>query len=305
MTSTIAQMSAAAVAAVASVLATPVAAQAQSEQAAQSTPRGLTGSIEFSYDGPLLRAKPEQAITAPIVARLLLLDGRGLAADASGPRRYRIDYIGTVAGRHDLRALVETADGTPIDRVEAAARALDGLLVVEIVSELPPGHGSDLFTSANEPPPLSGSYRLILGALACAWLAVPAIVLVRRRLNRPRPIVVEPPPPPPTLADQLRPLVERALAEQATTDDLARLELLLVEAARRTAGIDATSTAAAIALLRSDPASRTLLEEVERWLHAPRSSADGPTRGDAIERLLAPWRNAAPIAIPTAREAGR
>ena len=52
-------------------IAVLVVAHAPIEGAAQSTPRGLTGSIEFSYDGPLLRARPAaRCWCSPSICRL-------------------------------------------------------------------------------------------------------------------------------------------------------------------------------------------------------------------------------------------
>lgn len=247
--------------------------------------RGLLGEFELEYDGPPLRAMPDQGVTAPVVVRVTPLPaGDGAAYGRAGtgsPRRYRVDYIGAVAGIFDLRELIQHEDGS--------AAALPPL-TVEILSTLPPEHGTDLYASKDAVPLLRRHYRTALLIVALAWLAVPVVYLLRRALRRQPPPVEEPPPPRPTLADQLRPLVERAMRGELTIAEQGRLELLLLSHWRRRLDLDGLPPSTAIARLRTSPEAGRLLVAVERWLHT-RDGGGARAEGDVAE-LLEPYRHA-------------
>ena len=243
--------------------------------------RGLTGEITLEYDGPGLRAKPDQDLNAAIVLRL-----NELTREPGGHRRYRLEFIGGVAGAFDLRELIEHADGT-------AASDLAPIQVT-IESELPAQHGTDLFDLGGERVGLESHYRLLLGLVAAAWILVPVAVVVRRRmLRRPAPL----PPaavPAPTVADQLRPLVEAAMGRGLSIGEQARLELLLLSFWRERLQLGDLPPHEAIARLRGDGDAGRLLLAVERWLHA-RGEA-GPRPAEDVAALLEPYRSMAALA---------
>jgi membrane protein implicated in regulation of membrane protease activity len=116
---------------------------------------------------------------------------------------------------------------------------------------------------------LSAHYTTALAAVAVAWLAVPAYLLVRR-LTRRRPA----PPPPParaaTVAERLFAIVDTARARELGIDERGRLELLMLQELRAHAAADhatATSTLASLAdaiseapwvILRPEPSLSSL-----------------------------------------------
>ena len=90
------------------------------------TARGTTGAIDVASAQPL-RAKAVRDSATPILVRVNALEAG----------RYRIEYIGALEGTFDLAPLIEQTDG----------RAADALpdLRVEVYTQLPPNHGTDVF----------------------------------------------------------------------------------------------------------------------------------------------------------------
>lgn len=211
------------------------------------TARGTTGAIEVESSAPL-RAKAVRDAAAPVLVRV----------NAVREGRYRIEYIGAVEGTFDLAQSVERADG----------RAAEGLpdLRVEIYSQLPPNHGTDVFGLSDAGLSLSAHYTAALWALAVAWTAVPAAVLVRRAL-RPKPAPAAPPAPAPTVAERLLAIVDEARMRDLDTEGRARLELLLLQELRAHGA--PRDLAQAVSALRDDPRSAAVVRAVEAWLHAP------------------------------------
>ena len=173
-----------------------------------------------------LRAKPVRDAGTPVLVRVR-------AADDGSADTFTIEFLGAVEGTFDLLPLLETTDGRAPD-----AAAL-GDLRVEIFSQLPPVHGTDVFGLSAPGFDLRAHYTPVLGAIAAAWLAVPAIVLVRRWMRTPPPPPA-PPAPPPSAAErllaELHALDARlAQGESPDADARGRIELLLFRVLRERA----------------------------------------------------------------------
>lgn len=251
------------------------AASAAGEPRATSE-RGLVAEVIVTDAPKGLRAKPDQPVSAPILVRVSEIE-------RSGGLAHRVEFIGSVAGDYDLRTYLELGDGSPAQGIAP--------IPVRVVSQLPQNHGSDLFSVPGPPFRLESHYRTILIALAAAWVAIPIIVFVRRRLRRVPPPVIVPEPPPPTIADLLRPLVEAAMSSGLSIKEQGRLELLLLHYWRDRLGLDGASPSQAIAAMRAHPEAGSLLRAVEVWLHARGSGAARPA--EDITALLAPYATAA------------
>ncbi len=234
--------------------------------------RGLVAEVIVVDAEQPLRAKPEQPLSAPVLVRVS-------EASAATGRAFRVEFIGAVAGEYDLREYLEFVDGTPATSLAP--------IRVRVESQLPATHGSDLFAVPEPPFRLESHYRTILIVVGAIWLLIPIAVLIRRRLRRPPVVVVEPPAPPPTLADVLRPLVERAHAQGLSLREQASLELLLLHYWRDRLGLGDAPVATAIASIRRHPEAGTLMRAVERWLHARGAGDARPT--EDIATLLAPY----------------
>lgn len=242
------------------ILAAAIAAPAAPPRVA----RGTTGSIEIASDAPL-RAKALRDAASPVLVRV----------NEAGPGRYRVEFIGTIEGAYDLAPLLERADG----------RAAEGLpdLRVEVFSQLPPNHGTDVFGLGADGFSIAAHYTLAMTALVAAWAAVPAYFLARRLLRR-RPEPPAPAPREPSVAERLFAIVDEARARDLDARERGRLELLLLRELR---GGDAhASLADATAALRDDARTAAVVRAVEAWLHAP-TAGDRANALDAIDRLRA------------------
>jgi hypothetical protein len=260
------------------------------DQPAVTAVRGITGSVEFTSAAAEIRARPNQSLSSPVLVRV----AEATSGGGGGPDQtsYRIEFIGLVAGDIDLRDYLERADGSIADIPP---------LSVRIVSQLPPDHGTDLFSGDSAPSLPPTGYRSLLLAIGAAWAAVPIVYLVVRQVRRKPP---PPPPPPertPTLADQLRPLAEAARDGTLSVSDRGRLELLLYHYWRSRLNLQGPQ-AAVIAQLRLHERAGELLRGVERCIHAPPSS---PRLSDQeLGELLEPYRHAPAIEETAAAPGG-
>jgi hypothetical protein len=255
-------------------------------RAAVSAPRGAIGEILFEYAGAPLCATADQPESARVLVRLSRLEApAGAVASPPGVSRYRLTFIGSVAGDYDLLPFIEHCDGRPVTDLAP--------IRVSVFSQLPERHGTDLYLTERPLPSITGRYRVLIGVVLALWILLPAIVIGRRLLRRAAPPSADVPEPPPTLADQLRPLVEAAMDRGLSTADQGRLELLLLRYWRSRLALDALPPADAIARLRREPEAGRLLTAVEGWLHADRSRSSVPA--PRVAELLEPYRHAAAL----------
>ncbi len=225
--------------------------------------RGVTGSVELEYQpthaGVSLRAKAMRDSTAPIMARVTEL----------GNARYRIEYLGVVSGQYDLAPLLEESDGRAASNLAA--------LHVEIFTQLPPQHGSDVFGLASTEFGIAAYYRVLLTSAIVAWCMIPLVVLLRRYLRRAPQQRVVADVIAPSARDMLRDAVAAATAREPTLHERARLELLLLQVLRDEqtqsnehprAHASLIDLAHAMTALRQNERCAPVILAVERWLHA-------------------------------------
>lgn len=235
--------------------------------------RGITGTFAFQYEGPSLRAKSLRDADTPLIVRIQRNES---------PSQYSVRFIGNVPGQFDLRDWLEHTDGSPLQSAQP--------MVVTIVSTLPNDPRSDLFEVDGFQPGFRGGYRLALVLIGMAWLGVPIVVIASRILTRPKAIQTKSVVTELSLADQLRPLVETAAQGQLSTNDKARLELLLLRYWRQEANLPYADMAVAITKLRTHSQAGPILAAVERWLHAENGVARPESVQDVL-RLLEPFRS--------------
>ena len=225
--------------------------------------RGTIATFEVDHPAGPLRAKALRDGASPVLVRVNPLGGS----------RHLVECFGVVEGEFDLVPLLEQADGRP--PVDLAP------LRVEVFTQLPPNPGTDLYGQPEPRLALEGRYRLLLAAVALAWIAVPIIAIVRRRLRRIEVAPIAPVASAPTALERMRSILDEARQAPLDTTQRGRLELLLLKALREASGGGGT-VADAIARLRRDPHAAPLILEVERWLHAAGGEA---RRGEALARL--------------------
>ncbi len=272
------------------LLAGALLSLAQQSPAQQTTARGITGSLTISHEGSPLQATLDQSLTSPLLVRVTEVTPASTSGSAATARQYRIDYIGAVAGTFDLRTLIDHRDGTPATELAP--------LEVHIVSELPAVFGTDLFGTPPHPVYGASRYRLILAAIAAVWIAIPIALALRKWMRKAPPCVQPIPVASPSLADQLRPFVEAAMARELSVEDQARLELLLLAFWSERRALGDLPPALAIAELRGDPEASGLLLAVESWLHSGQHPGRRPP--DELTQLLEPYRAYPPIEVAEA-----
>jgi len=190
--------------------------------------------------------------------------------------RYDLRYIGRVPGRHDLREYLRTQAGVVATNLPA--------IPVEVAGRLPTPHNGWLEEPVRGVPWLFGGYRVMMITLVVLWIAGFAILLWVTR--RPRIRVVEAPPAlGPSLAERLRPLVERAAGGGLSADEKAKLERMLIAHWQQRLELQGMSGEGLIHRLREHPEAGVLLRALEDWLHRPGG------REVSVDTLLAPYRD--------------
>ena len=239
---------------------------------------GIENTFLFRYSGPELRAKPFDD-HSPISVRIADVTPDGASSI------YDLRFIGRRPGVFDLRRALARVDNLSLLRDSSEA-------VVEIKSVLPFDHDGTVAQVSTVAPTRLGGYSLALIAFGILWLVPPAWFIISR-LTRPTPVVVDAPAPP-TLADQLRPLVESAVAGRASVAEQAQLEMLLIAYWRDRLSLRGLPHRAAVDRLRAEPQAGALLTAVEGWLHKPASSSAAMLPAE-VTTLLAPFATVAAV----------
>lgn len=248
-----------------------------------SVTRGITGAITVDDPAGLgLRPRADLPIDAPLLVRIVSREDRG--ADQGGGHRYRLEFIGTEAGVHDLRSVLERPGGVAVDDLDP--------IEVEVIRRLDAAAGTDVAPVDIPVPNIRGGYRATMITVGVAWGLVPLVIVGRRLARRPRDVGSRVDTSGPSLAERLEPLVAAAAAGTMSTEERGRLELLLIA---HLDGGDETATpsrsrADAIAHLRRDAAAGPLLESVEAWLHRPGDNETIDSRRTRAAELLRPYR---------------
>lgn len=247
-------------------------------QPVPASPRGLASTITIDPMGSPVVAKP---ITADEQPRVVV---RVEPADASG--RQRVEFVGLVAGEHDLRDFLMRADG-------GAASSLAPIMV-RIESRLSADHATDVLGLAEPNLMFGRGYVAALAGLATAWALVPVAAYVRRRLNRPVAAPLPPPAPEPSLAEQLLAMLESWDSPGSAGDHSdgrglerrAALELLALRHQRATVAERDEAIAAAMVRARRDDRTREVVLALEAWLHA-KASDPAAAQETALSQLRA------------------
>ena len=188
-----------------------LAAASPAQEAPRSSQVGVSARIsDLVLPGSELEVAPPQK-DAPVVLRIVAVRPHGDAF------RYDLEYWGLEPGERDLRDWLRRADGTSTADLPA--------LPVAFTTALPEGR---ILPHAPQPAklPRFGGYRtaLIVGGVVWGIGLVALLVAGRKRRladDAARPRVL-------TLAERLRPLVERASRGELGRAERAELELSLV-----------------------------------------------------------------------------
>jgi hypothetical protein len=217
--------------------------------------------------GPELEAKPLGDRQAPIVLRITSVQPHGTAF------RYDLVYYGLEAGTFDLKNYLRRKNGSAASDLPSIPVTIESVLPAgQVRPSALPLHGS----------PWLGGYRLTLIVGGILWGAgLFAIVFVRRRRHRATVAATQPL----TMADRLRPLVERAMAGTLDRGEQAELERTLLAYWRRRLALHETKPAETFRVLRDHAEAGPLLVKLEEWLHRP-----GDAQPTDLTTILAPYR---------------
>lgn len=246
-------------------------AQTGSAPAPVRAVRGLAAELEVEYPATL-RGPTEQSPTSPFMVRV---------SPIPGTNRQRIEFVGGVAGTYDLREFLEREDGQSLEDLPP--------LPVEVVTQLPPDHGTDLFDSGESQFDWQAHYRELLWGAVIVWAVIPVAYFLIRAARKP--------PPTPdaeagesvqTLEDRLREVLSTAAARDLSIRERGQLELLVLRylgARLKLPEERARELADVLGALREHPETRDFVSALERWLHAKGGETQRAHAAAALEEL--------------------
>lgn len=217
--------------------------------------------------GSELTGRPVESREAKVVVRVLdsFAHGDGY--------RYDLEATGFEPGVHNL--------SESLVRKDATATADLPPVWVEITSQLPAGqvkpHQLPLTV-----PKVTGYYTGLMIAAAGLWILGLLGILF---WGRGKETHLSGKDRKPTVADRLRPLLERAAAGKLSDDERASLERVLLAFWRKKLRLEKVPPAQLFPQLRQHPEAAGLLLQMEQWLHAP-----GTSQGLDWQQLLEPYR---------------
>lgn len=233
--------------------------------------RGLAASVEVTYDAKL-RPKAQQGVVIPVLVRV---------ASGSNAGVQRIEFLGSVAGSYDLRNYLEREDGKPLDGLAA--------MPVTVVSKLPTGHGTDLFTTDSGWFNWRAHYRELMWGAVGLWIAVPVgYGLWRLTRRKPEAPVAQVEAKPPTTEELLRAALSGESPAQMPVERKAQLELLVFRYFAERLGrpeLVHGDPAEAYRVIREQDETRELIRAIERWLHAPAAADSSANASAALMEL--------------------
>jgi hypothetical protein len=220
--------------------------------------------------GPELRVRKSKGLADPLMLRIVATYPHGTAGF-----RYDFQCVPLVAGKHDITQFLETTNGEPPKGLPA--------IIVEATGVLPAGPPGEFKEIPLGALPRAGGYEALIPYGIGLWLAagVGGNWYFRKRKTQEERTASTPPP---TLAQQVKALVERAIAQPLGTPELAELERLLLAHGREQLGLTHATDPAVWRALRENPSTASWLRTLEAWLHRPATSP--PTKAE-LQGLLA------------------
>ena len=217
--------------------------------------------------GSELAGRPVESREAKVVARVLdsFAHGDGY--------RYDLEVTGFEPGVYNLSESLVRKDGTEIAGLPP--------VWVEITSQLPAGQVKP-HQLPPTPPQVTGYYTGVMIAASGLWILGLLGILF---WGRGKETHLSGKDRKPTVADRLRPLLERAASGQLSDDERASLERVLLAFWRKKLRLEKLPPAQLFPQLRQHPEAAGLLLQMEQWLHAP-----GTSDGLDWQQLLEPYR---------------
>jgi len=224
---------------------------------------------EIYFAGPLLEPVPRRDREPPLVVRILE------TKPAKNGFRYTLEVQGLEAGTFNV--------GEYLRETTAESGHSEHGLLVTITTDLPPGLPRPADLAPKDVPEIGG-YRNTLKILGVLWFVILAIIIYSFRKKK---TATTETAPPPSVAERLKPLIQKASKEILSTEDQAQLERLLVGHWReRLSELSQKEPAEVLRQLRAHPEASPLILQLEKWLHAPNPDLSS----DDLDQLLSPYR---------------
>ncbi|MCA9184230.1 MAG: hypothetical protein R3E01_07925 [Pirellulaceae bacterium] len=227
------------------------------ETSSRQTTVGMPVTLEeVVIPGGELIVAPLEDPHAVAITRIIDVYPHGTA------HRYTLQFYALEPGTYNVSDYLRNPDGSQRDELPA--------MQVEVTTLLEEGQVQPHALGSKRVRGLGG-YRLLLIAGGVVWMLVfLALMFVRKRPSEEGGVSSTPL----TLAQRLRPLVQRGIRGKLSTDEYAQLERVLIAYWRRRLGWNDLSAADAIMRLRQHPESSPLLLQMENWLHNPNRNGD-------------------------------
>jgi hypothetical protein len=234
----------------------------------RETTVGMTGRIDqIVLPGPELEAKPLHERGTPVVVRIINSYPHGTAF------RYDLSYYVLEPGTFDLKDYLRRKDGSSTQDVPS--------LRVTAKPLLPAGQVKPNPLKLEESPWLGG-YRLLLWLGGTVWVVgLLCLLFLRRRRQK---VDAVQSGKALTMADHLKPLVERGMAGKLSPRECADLERTLLAYWRKRLRLGDQKPVETFATLRKHPEAGPFLNQLEDWLHRP-----GMAEHVDVAKLLEPY----------------
>lgn len=237
-----------------------------------STTVGMRVTLEeLTIPGSDLRAIPvADPGRADVIVRVINVFNHG------SDRRYNIEVMPLIEGTFNLGDHLERVDGSSMDDVPELPVAVEA--VTEESLTLP----NDLEMPH---PKKVGGYRGIMIGLGILW-GLGLLCLIFLGHGKRRAAAAGGEKKAATLAERLRPLVERAGRGELSNGERAELERLVLAHWRGRRDLDGVPVADAVSSLRRDDEAGPLLVKLEEWFHSPRPAELSESD---VQELLRPY----------------
>jgi len=239
---------------------------------------GMEGTYFLRHNGKPLEAKPFEENT-PVLVRIAQITPATGIEGAAEAKLYELRFVGTRAGRFDLRDYLVAVDGGATIDVPPIA--------VEFKELLPTDYAGGLEELGPVEHRRAWPYRTIMLVAIGAWLLPVAWVLGKRVFRR-RPTPPSSPAAPLSTEAELQALVGTALAGSLDTAAQARLEELLHLYWRDCLAAGKVPTIELRSRMAVDARTGELVRQLEAWLYRPPGDASVD-----LAKLLAPYRDVA------------
>ncbi len=253
------------------VMSVPTTKSSLSARPFQSGPVsvGFPGRVnQVVLPGPELIAKPIESREQTVILRIESTFPHGTDF------RYDLVFVGLEPGEFNLSDYLVRRDGSAIGELPP--------IMVQVASVLPSGQvkPTELET---QPTTYSSYYMITILVLAMVWVLGLLALLFGHRVWDRNPVHTQRKI---TMAERLKPLVQRAATGKLTTVERAELERILITYWRDRLRVHDLPADKLIKYLKQDDQAGALLRQLEIWLHSPQGGNEG-----SIAEVLRPYES--------------